>query len=1319
MIQKSKHLLLTGINCYLLWSSSLHAGTITVITTDDTNTDGTLRNAILTANPGDTITFNLPSSPSNITLVAPLPAITQSSLIISAPGSDQVTIDGAGTFSIFSIAGGNLVLENLILQNGLSLGGSGGNGNTSGGGGGGGAGGGGGLYVHTGSTVSLNGVSLSNNSAIGGAGGANTGSGSSFNAGGGGGAFGSSYASQSGNGGNGTVSSSGGGGGGGGGNTAGGNGGSNSAGVAGGSTSVIGGGGGGGSGGAAGGAAQVTTGGSPNAGGTGSSPQGGGGAGMGGVGGAASPTQCGIGGPGIGSDGFFGGGGGGGSKGTTTGGAGTGTGGGGGSFQGAGGAGGTAGGGGGAGGNTSSSAGGKGGFGGGGGGSTGTGGGTLFGGGVAASGLASNQGTPGGGGAAMGGNIFIQAQAQVTIGDSSSNRASIAGGQVTGGLAGAVAGGTNSSNPGLPYGPDLFIRSGGTVTFTNTNPLLITTNIESNQCYIDGAFVSDLGGGLIMAGTGTLTLGSSLLTTGVNTYTSSTQILSGTLQVYQDANLGATTLNGLPPGNNIIIQNGTLQTSNSFTCPRLFSLTGDATIDTTTFSPTLTGVISGPGSLTKRGSGTLNIIPAGSNINSFSGGLTIAEGIVLLSENISTDDSGLGALTKLVTMEGGTTLITTGNTATINSIRPFLLNGPATFDTETSGAGTTLILNGNITGSGSLTKTGNQDLILLGSNSYSGGTEVAIGRIVGNTSSLQGNITIDDGTTLIFLQTPTPGTFNGTLSSNLPLNSGILQIGNLNPTPFQEVMIATSNPNFFGVTNILQSGALRVNGSLANSSLMTISAGGFLGGTGTVGSINNSGIIQPGNSIGTLTVDGNLTLNGSSLLIIELSPTDSSRLAVLGNATLAGDLAVIPNISGFYGLGNNYTILTNEGTQSGLFSLPVIAPPNFITTVNYFPNYVVLSTKVGQPFLNFPFENPNEQSVGNNINALSEQGDLTPDTPLGEAINSLIGFPDTAINNALDQMHPAPFSAFAEIQAALGGQLLSLFHRRPVPHCACSNNGRLWFEPYGNWLKEKNLSYQLGFHAYSKGVAFGLDGELTDGWTLGLGAAWNDTHMYWAKGRGFSTISGYYGSIYTDYTSDNFYLGLSCIGGWDKCHSSRSIRFSTINEQAHSTRHNLELMGQLSAAFFFGPDFCFAFPYLNIDYLYLKEKEAQESGAPGLNLQVNPHSGSTLRSEAGFAVQVQDINKASTMCISPLFGLGWAMEMPINRSSYRSSFEGQPISFETHGWDYTWQLFTLRFGFSLTYRCLSLSANYVAEMSPLEHTPFFDQRGDIRLELNW
>ena len=119
---------------------------ISVTSTADTNTAGTLRNAIAISAAGDVITFNC-GSPCTITLTSSLPVINHNLTITG--GTPNTVIDGAGQFRVFFVDTGTVALSNLTIQNARAQGGAGG----TPGGGGGGLGAGAGLFVNQASAV--------------------------------------------------------------------------------------------------------------------------------------------------------------------------------------------------------------------------------------------------------------------------------------------------------------------------------------------------------------------------------------------------------------------------------------------------------------------------------------------------------------------------------------------------------------------------------------------------------------------------------------------------------------------------------------------------------------------------------------------------------------------------------------------------------------------------------------------------------------------------------------------------------------------------------------------------------------------------------------------------------------------------------------------------------------------------------------------------------------------------------------------------------------------------------------------------------------
>ena len=115
-------------------------------------------------------------------------------------------------------------------------------------------------------------------------------------------------------------------------------------------------------------------------------------------------------------------------------------------------------------------------------------------------------------------------------------------------------------------------------------------------------------------------------------------------------------------------------------------------------------------------------------------------------------------------------------------------------------------------------------------------------------------------------------------------------------------------------------GTLSVNGTI--NGLVTVNAGGTLGGTGTIDNVVvNGGVLAPGNSIGTLNVANSLTFSAASSYMVEISGTSSDLTLVTGVATLGGATVVVVPIGT---VAKQYTILTAAGGVADTFN-PVVS----------------------------------------------------------------------------------------------------------------------------------------------------------------------------------------------------------------------------------------------------------------------------------------------------------------------------------------------------------------------------------------------------------
>ena len=419
--------------------------------------------------------------------------------------------------------------------------------------------------------------------------------------------------------------------------------------------------------------------------------------------------------------------------------------------------------------------------------------------------------------------------------------------------------------------------------------------------------------------------------------------------------------------------------------------------------------------------------------------------------------------------------------------------------------------------------------------------------------------------------------------------------------------------------------------------------------------------------------------------------------------------------SGFYGLEHSYTILTSTSLGGTTFASVSSSNSAFIPSLSYVGNNVILTIQVPHLFVNLNPLNANIQSVSEITEALSAAGQISQD--LLNAINSLAGLSNSAVDAALDQLHPAPYSAVQELQTELGSFLLSYFQRPKAHSCECNADWRLWTQPFGNALRIKNTVKQRGFHATTGGIAIGADKTYDDAFSFGFGAAWNQSHLHWKRDQGFGTINSYYAGLYGDYYPNSFYLGGSVLTGFDSYHMHRKVPFvSQDTAQAHY--HSANLFAKVMTAYFFPYKTGFFSPFASVDLLYLMSGDIDEKGLGGLALNVDDRTASTLRTKVGIAVEKKAQCAAGEVHAAPRLALAWVNMTPLQRDAFRARFVNTTIPFTTHGWDQIWNLLSIDAGLSLNSRTFSLGLDYNIEFTP-RSLLYLNQNGYASLNWKW
>lgn len=430
-------------------------------------------------------------------------------------------------------------------------------------------------------------------------------------------------------------------------------------------------------------------------------------------------------------------------------------------------------------------------------------------------------------------------------------------GTIVGGGAGLFGSDTTGILPVLYGNGNVGLASRGHSVITNNGTISgdSTSDITADAVNLSGGhnqLILGAGykfiGNVISEGNDTLTLGgdkdagfdvSQVVNTRPTKYHDTAKYYG--FQHYNKTGSSSWTLTGTPSATmNWTLNNGSLQgDSNNFSGNITFSPATDATtgvIFEQSTAGTYAGNISGAGSLTKNGAGQLTL----SGTNSYTGGTTINAGA----------------------LRGSTTSIT-GN---------IVNNSQLIFDQDNDET-----FRGNISGTGSLTKNGTGNLILRGTETYSGLTYVNAGTLTfidRGDNSLNGlNFTHDIiNTAAIYYR-----------GLNLTQNSSITGSGSLTLADGTQMTLATD----------------------LNQGDITVQHGSSL--------LLNSGITMTAskvtNNAGTLTLDQGSTLSGDvdnqSNGLLTVTSYKALQATLLGSLTNSGELRLNPTT---HSAGNIFTV---------------------------------------------------------------------------------------------------------------------------------------------------------------------------------------------------------------------------------------------------------------------------------------------------------------------------------------------------------------------------------------------------------------------------
>ncbi len=394
----------------------------------------------------------------------------------------------------------------------------------------------------------------------------------------------------------------------------------------------------------------------------------------------------------------------------------------------------------------------------------------------------------------------------------------------------------------------------------------------------------------------------------------------------------------------------------------------------------------------------------------------------------------------------------------------------------------------------------------------------------------------------------------------------------------------------------------------------------FMGGNWQIaGNVDSSGIIAPGNSVGRIALDGNLTLDANSVYNVEVNGNgESDLIQVGGTANLAGTVKV--SSLGGYLLESPYTILTAGSLAGTRFSdVSWGGSTLFIDpALSYDANNVFLTLARNDVAFSSVAKTSNQRATTDALDNLSLSNPLTNSVAFldaseaGGAFDQLsgdtyasvkTGLIDTA-NLTADAINNRLRSAFAGV-AAKEVPVLSYAQaprRRAsqpfdsVSPAQSSYDYAAWASGFGSWVDHDGNANAGRLKTSTGGFLSGVDVGFASGWRLGVVGGYSHTDLD-AKDR------------YASANSDNWHLGIyggnqwgplglraGLVQTWHNIDSSRSVAYTGFNDGLDADYHarTLQAFGELG----YRIDMAAASfePFANLSYVSLHTDGFTERG---------------------------------------------------------------------------------------------------------------------------
>lgn len=405
----------------------------------------------------------------------------------------------------------------------------------------------------------------------------------------------------------------------------------------------------------------------------------------------------------------------------------------------------------------------------------------------------------------------------------------------------------------------------------------------------------------------------------------------------------------------------------------------------------------------------------------------------------------------------------------------------------------------------------------------------------------------------------------------------------------------TGTNTYTGETTVA-AGALFVNGSIEHSRLTTVEDGALLGGNGTLGGllVKKGGTVAPGNSIGRLMVDGDVTFDPGSTYKVEIDADGhADQIVASGAATIKGGTLASVAANGNYRPDTSYSVLLAAGGVTGSFEEVVtnmaFLTPFFETEGN------TLNLAMVRNDIDF-------SAVATTSNAAAVANAIEGVGP-GTIYNAIVGLDAGTANAAFGQMtgelYPSLMGALAEdshfFRDAVSARYVGGIAMPSAKEEANAKPYSVWSHAYGAHGRTEGdgvSSLDRDTGGFYFGADTAIDGNLSIGALAGYGHSSFSLHHEGDKADADTYLVGLYGAASVDALRFTFGASYS----YADIDSDRTIDISPLSQTLKGSYDASTVQAFGEAAYAFTFDTAMIEPYAGLAQVHVSTDGFTESG---------------------------------------------------------------------------------------------------------------------------